>query len=99
CPLEGEDEENEWQETPEKGVQGGLALRSEVARAIAREIRVKVTPNEAVSLAKSRAVVPEAYTAYLRGRYFWNKRTPEDLKRGAEYFRQTIDQDPTYAPA
>ena len=97
--FEGATEKKVWAETYEKDVQDVLALQSEVASAIAREIRVKVTPNEAVSLAKSRAVVPEAYTAYLRGRYFWNKRTPEDLKRGAEYFRQTIDQDPTYAPA
>ena len=89
-----------WHGEFEKSLRDILALQSEVAHDIAREIRVKVTGPEQARLAGVRPVNPEAYEAYLRGRYFWNKRTREDLRRRAlQYFREAIDKDPTYAPA
>lgn len=97
--IDGTTEEHVWAETYEKDLQGVLALQSEVASDIAREIRVKVSPPEKVKLAKSRPVNPESYQDYLRGRYFWNKRTTEGLMRAREYFREAIEKDPTYAPA
>jgi len=97
--IDGSNEQHVWAESYEREVRDVLELQSEVARAIAREIRVKVTARDEVRLAKTRPVDPEAYLTYLRGRYFWNKRTGENLRRAVDYFRQAIDQDPTYAPA
>src|SRR5262249_53299289 len=88
-----------WTETYEKDMRDVLALQSEVASDIARAIRVKLSSPEKARLAQSRPVNPEAYQDYLRGRYFWNNRTTEGLKRAREYFRQAIEKDPTYAPA
>jgi TolB-like protein/Tfp pilus assembly protein PilF len=97
--IDGSTEKHLWAETYERDVRDVLALQSEVAGAIAREIRVKVTPGDQVRLANSRLINREAYLTYLRGRHFWNKRTGEDLGRAVDSFRQAIDQDPTYAPA
>jgi tetratricopeptide (TPR) repeat protein len=74
-------------------------LQSEVARAIAREIKVKLTPQEQTLLAATHPVNPGAHDAYLKGRYYLNKWTEEGLKKGIEHFQQAIDLDPTYAPA
>ncbi len=76
-----------------------LTLQGDVARDIANQIRIKLTPQEQVRLASTRPVNPEAYEAYLKGRYFWNKWTQEGQKKGLQYFQQAIDLDPDYALA
>ncbi len=88
-----------WAESYERDLRHVLALQSEVARAIAEQIQVKLTPQEQVNLARVRPVDPEAYEAYLKGRYYWNKRGGDTLRRGAECFQQAIAKDPTYAAA
>ncbi|MCI0404182.1 MAG: tetratricopeptide repeat protein, partial [Acidobacteria bacterium] len=88
-----------WAERYEREVSSVLDLQSEVARAIAREIRVAVTPAEATRLARARPVNPEAYRHYVLGRHHWNKRTREGFEKAAEHFQQAVDLDPTYAPA
>jgi TolB-like protein/Flp pilus assembly protein TadD len=97
--IEGANENHLWSGTYEKDIRDVLSIQSEVASDIAREIRVKVTSPEKARLAQSRLVDPEAYQDYLRGRYFWNKRTTDSLNRARDYFRQAIDKDPSYAPA
>jgi len=97
--IEARTEKQVWTETYEKDMRDVLALQSEVASDIARAIRVRLSSPEKARLAQSRPVNPEAYQDYLRGRYFWNNRTTEGLKRAREYFRQAIEKDPTYAPA
>jgi TolB-like protein/Tfp pilus assembly protein PilF len=97
--IEGVTEKHLWAETYEKDMRDVLALQSAVAGDIARAIRVKVSSPEKARLAQFRPVNPEAYQDYLRGRYFWNNRTADGLKRAREYFRQAIAKDPTYAPA
>jgi tetratricopeptide (TPR) repeat protein len=74
-----------------------LALQSDVARAIAQEIQVKLTASEQVRLATIRQVNPEAYQAYLLGRHHSRKLTEEGLQKGIEYFEQAIAIDPNYA--
>jgi len=87
-----------WAESYERDLRNVLALQSEVAQAIAREIKVKLTPQERAQLTKvQQPVEPEAYEAYLKGRYYWNRRNPEGLKRAVQYFEQAIEMDPTYA--
>ncbi len=88
-----------WADTYDREFRDILALHSEVARAIAREIKVAVTPEEAARLASSRPVKPEAYEAYLKGRYHWNKRTGEGIKTGLKYFQHALEIDPGYALA
>jgi serine/threonine-protein kinase len=88
-----------WAETYDRDVRDVLALQDDVARAIANEIRIKLTPEERQRLTNARPVSPEAQELYLRGRYFWNKRTPDALNKGLEYFRQAIASDPGFASA
>jgi serine/threonine-protein kinase len=88
-----------WARIYDRELRDILALESSVARTIADEIHVKLTPWEKAHLTAVRQVNPAAYEAYLRGRYFWNKRTPEDLRKGTEYFHKAVDLDPTYALA
>jgi len=97
--IEGATESPLWSATYEKDLRDILELQNEVAGAIVREIRVKLTAPEKDRLSSTRPVTPEAYQDYLRGRYFLNKRTTADFKRSRDYFRQAIDRDPTYAPA
>jgi serine/threonine protein kinase/tetratricopeptide (TPR) repeat protein len=88
-----------WANSYERDLRDVLALEREVARAIAGEIRIQLTPQEQAHLASARPVNPEAYEAYLKGRYYWNKRTDEEgLRKAIEYFRQAVEKDPTYAP-
>jgi TolB-like protein/DNA-binding winged helix-turn-helix (wHTH) protein/Flp pilus assembly protein TadD len=91
-------EQHLWAESYERDLSDLLALQGEVAQAIAREIHMVVTPEEQTRLA-ARPINPEAYEAYLKGRYFWNKRTEQGFKKGIEYFQQVIEKDPAYARA
>ncbi len=76
-----------------------LALQSKVARAIADQIRINLNPQEQAALKSVKVVNPEAYEAYLKGRFFWNKRTADGLKVALAYFNQAIEEDPKYAQA
>lgn len=88
-----------WAESYDRDVRDVLALQSEAARAIATEIQVKLKPQERARLERTRRVDPEAHEALLKGRYHWNKWSPEGLQKGVEYFQQAIEKDPTYAAA
>jgi tetratricopeptide (TPR) repeat protein len=76
-----------------------LALQDRVARAIADQIQIHLTPREQAALKSVKVVNPEAYESYLKGRYFWNKRTPDGLRVALAYFNQAIDEEPHYAQA
>jgi TolB-like protein/DNA-binding winged helix-turn-helix (wHTH) protein len=91
-------DEHLWAETYERDVHDVLTLQDEVARAIAREIRVNLTPEER-GLLIARPVNPEAFEDYLRGRYYWNKWTEEAIRKGIAYFNQAIQKDTNCALA
>ena len=74
-----------------------LALQSDVARAIAQQIRIAITPVEKARLSSSGTVHPEAYAAYLKGRHHWNLRTFDGLNQSIRYFEEAIAIDPTLA--
>jgi DNA-binding winged helix-turn-helix (wHTH) protein/predicted Zn-dependent protease len=76
-----------------------LALQSQVAQAIADQIRINLNSQEQAALKNVRVVDPQAYESYLKGRYFWNKRTADGLRAALAYFNQAIDEDPRYAQA
>jgi len=73
-----------------------LALQNQVARSIAEEIRINVNPTEQAELKSVKVVDPQAYESYLKGRFFWNKRTADGLKVAAAYFNQAVEEDPSY---
>jgi eukaryotic-like serine/threonine-protein kinase len=76
-----------------------LAVQEEISKAIAEHLRIELTGAGEQQLAKHDTQNPEAYQLYLRGRYYWNKRTPDDVKKALQYFQQAIDKDPGYALA
>jgi TolB-like protein/DNA-binding winged helix-turn-helix (wHTH) protein/Flp pilus assembly protein TadD len=88
-----------WAESYEGDFRDTLALQSRVARSIAQQIRATLNRQEQLALAKSKAVNPDAYEAYLKGRYFWNKRTGDGLRTAIAYFNHAIEVDPAYAEA
>ena len=85
-----------WAESYDRDIRDILALQSDVAQAIAREIRIKLTRIDEARLAKSHSVNPEAYDAYLKGRYYWNRR-PAEIGKAIEHFKQAIAKDAGHA--
>jgi TolB-like protein/Tfp pilus assembly protein PilF len=88
-----------WAASYEGDVRDTLALQNQVARSIAEQIRISLSPQEQAVLKSAKVVNPEAYEVYLKGRYFWNKRTANSLKTAVDYFNQAIAKDPNYAEA
>ncbi len=88
-----------WAQSYEGDVRDALTLQSQVAHAVAQQIRIKLSPREQIALKNKKVVDPEAYEAYLKGRYFWNKRTANGLKTAVAYFNQAIEKDPSYSQA
>jgi len=76
-----------------------MAIQEEIAREISEKLRQRLTGEDRQRLTKNRTENADAYQLYLHGRYYWNKRTEEGLKRSATYFQQAIGQDPIYALA
>src|SRR3989454_447708 len=97
--IEGPTDRHLCVESYERDLRDILALQSDVAKAIAREIRVTLTPQERAHLATTHPVDREAYELYLRGRYLVYLRGTENFRKAKEYFQQAIDKDPSYAPA
>jgi tetratricopeptide (TPR) repeat protein len=88
-----------WSQSYEGDLRDTLVLQDSVARAIADQIQINLTPQEQAALKSTKVVNPEAYESYLKGRYFWNKRTADGLKVALAYFNQAIEEDPKYAQA
>jgi TolB-like protein/DNA-binding winged helix-turn-helix (wHTH) protein/Flp pilus assembly protein TadD len=88
-----------WSQSYEGDVRDTLGLQSRIARAVVEQIQATLEPREQAALMKSKAVSPEAYEAYLKGRYFWNKRTGDGLKAAITYFSRSVQIDPTFAKA
>ena len=83
-----------WSRSYEREMQNVLAMQDEVAQAIVAEIRTNVSPRKQAAPASARRIDPQAYESYLKGRYFWNKRTDEGLRKGLEYFQGAVSKDP-----
>src|SRR5207244_9660029 len=78
---------------------GLITVQEEIATAVSDKLRLRPTTEEQKRLTKRYTENPEAHQLYLKGQYYWNRRTGETLKRAAEYFQQAIDKDPGYALA
>src|SRR4029453_1193111 len=88
-----------WADTYDRKLTDIFAVESEIAKTIAETLRAKLTGSEKSSIAKVPTTNPEAYELYLKGRFFWNKRTATDLRKAIDYFNQAIEKDPNYAQA
>jgi Tfp pilus assembly protein PilF len=92
-------EQQLWARSYERDLRDVLTLQKEVAEAITQEIRVKIEPEDRRHLATGRLVDPQAYDAYLRGRYAWNRRTNESVVQSLQSFQEALDRDPQLALA
>jgi len=97
--IEASTDKHLWSQSYEGDLRDTLALQNRVAGAIANQIRISLTPQEQAALKNVKVVNPEAYESYLKGRYFWNKRTANGLKAALAYFNEAIEEDPKYAQA
>src|SRR6266404_4319701 len=88
-----------WADTYDRKLTDIFAVESEIAKTIADTLQAKLTGSEKTSITKIPTADPEAYELYLKGKYFWNKRTAADLRKSIDYFNQAIAQDPNYALA
>ena len=88
-----------WAENYERDARDVLAMQDEVTLAIAKEINVQLTPNEQTRLTSAPVVNPQAYDAYLKGRYFFSRFSDENLKKAIAQFEEAIQLDPNFAPA
>jgi len=88
-----------WAETFDRKLTDIFAVESEIAKTIADTLQAKLTGSEKTSITKIPTADPEAYELYLKGKYFWNKRTAADLRKSIDYFNQAIAKDPKYALA
>ncbi|MCH7985670.1 MAG: protein kinase, partial [Acidobacteria bacterium] len=97
--IEAATDRHLWADNFDRELRDILALHSDVARAIARQIRVTLTPKEESRLAAARPVNPKAFEAYLKGRFHWQKQTREDFDIAERYFQSALQKDPNYALA
>jgi serine/threonine-protein kinase len=95
--FRGANEARLWGESYERNLSDVLSLQREVASAVAREVRVALTPREAARLARAPSVNPDCYVAYVRGKFYLGKRGRDDVAKGIELFQLAITKDPSYA--
>jgi eukaryotic-like serine/threonine-protein kinase len=88
-----------WGEQYERKSSDLMSLQRDIAGQIANNLRLKISGEEHNRMMKHYTENPEAYQLYLKGRYFWNKRTSDGLSRSIDYFNQAIEKDPSYALA
>ena len=88
-----------WAKSFERDSRDVLALQAELASAIASEINVQLTPGEQARLTNAQSVNPEAHDAYLKGRYFFNRPSDENLSKAIKQFEEAVRLDPSFAPA
>src|SRR5436305_12771991 len=88
-----------WADTYDRKLTDIFAVETDIAKTIAETLQAKLSGSEKTAMAKKPTVNPEAYELYLKGRFFWNKRTGDDLRKSIEYLKQAIGKDPGYALA
>ena len=97
--IEASTDRHLWSQSYEGELRDTLTLQNEVARNIAEQIRINLKPQEQAALEKVTVVNPDAYESYLKGRYFWNKRTADGLSKAIDYFNEAIKKKSNYAEA
>jgi len=88
-----------WSEQYNRRQSDLVTLQSEIARDVSSKLKSKLSGADVAKVEKNYTANPEAYQLYLKGKFYWNKRTGESLKQAAELYRQAIEKDPNYALA
>jgi len=88
-----------WGKEYDRKVSDALSIKQAIAREVTEKLRLRLSGDEQRQLTKSDTTSAEAYQFYLRGRYYWNKRSAEGIRKAIEQFQQAIDGDPNYALA
>jgi adenylate cyclase len=97
--IDAPDDRHLWAKSYERDSRDVLAMQDEIAQAIAHEVNVELTPHEQARLTSASAVNPAAYDAYLKGRYFFNRSSDENMKKAIALYEDAIKRDPNFAPA
>jgi TolB-like protein/DNA-binding winged helix-turn-helix (wHTH) protein/Flp pilus assembly protein TadD len=97
--IEADNQTDLWTESYDRELKDVVAVQDSVVQSIAGQIHIALTGEQKAALSNSGHTPPEAYLAYLKGRYYWNKRTGDSIEKAEPYFQQAIDRDPTYAAA
>jgi tetratricopeptide (TPR) repeat protein len=97
--IQAHDQTDLWTESYDRELNDVIAVQDSVVRSIANQIHIALTEEQKTGLSNSRKILPESYLAYLKGRYYWNKRTTDSIQKAEPFFQQAIDSDPTYAAA
>ncbi len=97
--VEAQNQTDLWTESYDRELKDLLAVQDSVVQSIASQIHIALTEEQKTRLANPRQIRPEAYESYLKGRYYWNRRTADGMQKAEHYFQQAIDSDPTYAAA
>ncbi len=93
------DQTHLWAQNYDRELHDVLDFENELGKAIAQQVQANLSPARQDALAKPRTVDPEAYDLYLKGRFYWNQRTPAAIKESLGYFRQATEKDPNFALA
>ena len=88
-----------WSEQYNRKQSDLVSLQSEIAKDVSAKLKLKLSGADEAKVTRTSTVNPEAYQAYLKGRYYWNRRTAENLKKAIEQFKAATDRDPNYALA
>jgi TolB-like protein/Tfp pilus assembly protein PilF len=97
--IKAETDAHLWADTFDRQLTDIFKIESDIAKTIAETLQAKLTGSEQHAIASRPTENAEAHQLYLKGRYFWNKRTGPDLRRAIDYFKQAIEKDPKYAVA
>ena len=97
--IEAKQDRHLWSEDYQRPIGDMLTVESEVAHSIATQVRLTLSNSDESQLRRDTHVAPGAWDAYLKGRYFWNKRSEEALRKSIDYFREAVDKEPGFAPA
>ncbi len=92
-------QERRWQREYDREISDVFAIQTDIAKKIADSLRVRIQKQERNAIEREATAVPEAYNLYLNGRYYWNQRTREGLKKAIEFFERALQKDPRYALA
>ncbi len=97
--IQAQNQTDLWTESYDRELKDILAVQDSVVQSIASQIHIALTEEQKTRFANPRQTRPEAYEPYLKGRYYWNKRTADGMQKAEHYFQQAIAGDPTYAAA
>jgi TolB-like protein/DNA-binding winged helix-turn-helix (wHTH) protein len=93
------DQTHLWAQNYDRELEDMLDVQNDLGRSIAEQVSANLTPHREVELSKKHRVNPEAYDLYLKGRFYWNQRTPDAIKKSIQYFQQATAEDANFASA